>query len=92
MSTQVSFTTDKELKRQAMKKAKSEGVTLKAVLVQAMKGYVDGKMSFALVATEPEIEEINLNSPELQKAAQALTSTLKKNPTNSPLNDQLADV
>lgn len=92
MATQVSFTTDEVLKRKAMQKAKSEGVTLKAVLVQAMKGYVDGKMSFSLVATEPQIQEIQLRDPELEKAAKALALVLKQNRTGDSLTDQLADV
>ncbi len=57
MTTQVIFKTDEELKRQAMEKAQSEGLTLKAVLSNCMKYYVEGKLTFGIqMVEEPEIE------------------------------------
>ena len=62
MSTQVVFKTDKSMKDKAMKKAKAEGVTLKAVLYNALKLYTEGKLSFGLqvhdVDSEFEILEV----------------------------------
>ena len=57
MTTQVIFKTDEELKRQAMEKAQSEGLTLKAVLSNCMKYYAEGKLTFGIqMVEEPEIE------------------------------------
>jgi len=63
MTTQVSFTTDVELKNKALQKAKNEGITLKTLLVYAMKGFVDGKISLGLTFadSEPEVEELRIS-------------------------------
>ena len=42
--TQVSFTTDPMLKKQALEKAKQDGVTLKALFVMAMKSYINNDL------------------------------------------------
>jgi len=44
MITQVAFKTEEELKKNALAKAKREGVTLKAVLTYFMRSYVAGDM------------------------------------------------
>lgn len=49
MSAQVSFTTDAELKKRALEKAKREGITLKTVLLYSMKAYVENKIHFGMV-------------------------------------------
>ena len=46
--TQVSFTADQGLKNRALEKAKSEGITLKAFLTYAMKGFVVGRISLGI--------------------------------------------
>jgi len=66
MSTQIVFKANEELKKKAMEKAKSEGVTLKAVLYNALKLYIDGKLNFGLQINEPEIEVLEV-TPKIQK-------------------------
>ncbi len=46
--TQVSFTTDPALKEKALKKAKKEGITLKALFIMAMKSYINNDLSVNL--------------------------------------------
>lgn len=78
MNTQVSFTTDRELKIKALEKAKKEGVTLKTVLLYSMKAYVEGKIHFGIVnEEEAEVEEIIFNNIETQKKAEKLAKLLK---------------
>lgn len=66
MTSQIVFKTDEELKKKAMKKAKIEGVTLKAVLYNALKLYTEGKLNFGLQISEPEIEVLEV-TPKIQK-------------------------
>lgn len=79
MTTQVSFTTDSTLKNLALEKAKSQGITLKAFLTYAMKGFVDGKISLGIdaFAQEPEVEELFFTDKELNAAAMKLAKLLK---------------
>jgi hypothetical protein len=60
MTTQIVFKTDSSFKAQAMKKAKADGVTLKAVLYHALKLYVEDKLKFSLQPEEPEEPEIEI--------------------------------
>lgn len=66
MTSQIVFKTDEELKKKAMKKAKIEGVTLKAVLYNALKLYTEGKLNFGLQISEPEMEVLEV-TPKIQK-------------------------
>jgi hypothetical protein len=73
MTTQVSFVTDSELKNKALQRAKSEGITLKALLTYAMKSFVEGKISLnlAFVGSEPNLFELKpneINASLLKKA------------------------
>lgn len=79
MTTQVSFTTDEDLKVRALKKAKEEGITLKTLLVYSMKSFVDGKITLNLVTTtnEPDVEEISFDNKELNEKAEKLAKLLK---------------
>lgn len=77
MSTQVSFTTDAELKKKALEKAKKEGITLKTVLLYSMKAYVEGKIHFGIINEEPEVEEIYLNNSDIEKKAQKIANILQ---------------
>lgn len=79
MQTQVSFTTDEALKVRALEKARSEGITLKALLIYAMKGFVEGKISFDLhaVTEEPEVEEVFFKSASMQRDAKKIAALLK---------------
>ena len=77
MVTQVTFTADQDLKNRALEKAKSEGITLKAILVYSMKGFVEGKINFGLIQSqEPEAEELHFKNPSLYKKALKLAKLL----------------
>lgn len=78
MSTQISFTADSKLKEQALEKASQNGITLKTLLVYAMKGFVDGKLSFQLTASvsEPILEELYFTDKQLHNKAQKLAKLL----------------
>lgn len=79
MSTQISFTADKQLKEKALKKATEEGITLKALLIYAMKGFVDGKLSFSLNAPDKtlEVEELHFADKTLEIKAKKLAKLLR---------------
>ena len=79
MTTQVSFTTDLDLKKMALEKAKKEGITLKTLLIYAMKGFVEGKISLGLEASskEPDVEEINFSDDAVNEKAEKLANLLK---------------
>lgn len=81
MITQIVFKTEKALKDEAMKKAQSEGVTLKAVLYNALKLYVEGKLNFGLqinkTDNEPEIEVLEV-TPQIQKKMDKIGELLDK--------------
>lgn len=79
MNTQVSFTTETSLKNKALEKAKAEGITLKALLVYAMKSFIEGKIRFDLVApaAEPDVEELFFTDKQLQAKAARLAKLLK---------------
>lgn len=79
MQAQVSFTADELLKEKALEKAKNEGVTLKALLIYAMKSFVEGKLIFDLRAApvEPDVEEVFFDSASIQENAQKISALLK---------------
>jgi hypothetical protein len=78
MLTQVSFTTEEILKNKALEKAKSQGITLKAFLVYAMSGFVDGKitLSIGMADTEPEVEEVIFADAAINSKAKKLARLL----------------
>lgn len=77
MNTQIVFKADKVLKDEAMKKAQSEGLTLKAVLYQALKLYIEGKLNFGLQVSEPEVEVLDV-SPSVQEKMDKIGDILDK--------------
>ena len=77
MVTQIVFKADKSLKDRAMKKARSEGVTLKAILYHALKLYIEGKLNFGLQVSEPEVEIIE-TTPAVQKKMDKIGTILDK--------------
>ncbi len=79
MTTQVSFVADQHLKNQALEKAKSEGITLKAFLVFAMKSYVEGKISLGIESTnnEADVEIIRFNDKSIYNKASKIAKLLK---------------
>ncbi len=80
MTTQVSFTANEDLKNRALKKAKEQGITLKAFLIFAMKGFVDGKLVLNLENNddEPDVEELFFEDPDLLEKSKKLAALLKK--------------
>jgi hypothetical protein len=74
MTTQVSFVTDLDLKNRALEKAKREGITLKTLLIYAMKGFVAGKISLGIEVfeKEPEVKEITFNDRDINIKAEIL--------------------
>ncbi len=78
MNTQVSFTTDLNLKKLALEKAKKEGITLKTLLIYAMKGFVEGKISLGLETknTNSDIEEIVFNDSEINNKAKKIADLI----------------
>ena len=79
MTTQISFTADPQLKERALKKASQEGISLKTLLVYAMKGFVDGKISFNITATpsEPTVEELYFKDKSIHTYAAQITKLLQ---------------
>lgn len=78
MITQVSFTTDAELKKKALQKAKKDGITLKTILVYSMKAYVDNKIHFGITdANEPEVEEVFFDDADIQRKAVRMEKLLQ---------------
>ncbi|MFA6305971.1 MAG: hypothetical protein WC651_04605 [Candidatus Gracilibacteria bacterium] len=77
MVTQIVFKAEKSFKDEAMKKAQYEGVTLKAVLYNALKLYIEGKLNFGLQISEPEVETLEV-TPEIQKKMDKIGKLLEK--------------
>ena len=79
MLSQVTFTTQTELKKQALAKAKQEGLSLKTVLVYTLKGFVSGQINFSLNTSksESEIAPINFDNPSINAKADKLAKLLK---------------
>ncbi len=79
MLTQVSFTAEEALKNKALEKAKSQGITLKAFLVYAMSGFVDGKINLSIDVSErePEIEELVFTDRAINAKAKKLARLLR---------------
>jgi purine-nucleoside phosphorylase len=77
MLTQISFTADKKLKEKALKKAKEKGITLKSVLIFSMESFSEGKINVGLLPSNNDIEELNFDSPSINKKAEKLASLLK---------------
>lgn len=79
MLTQVSFTAEDSLKSKALEKAKSQGITLKAFLVYAMSGFVDGKIALSIDVSEgePEVEELLFTDKTINSKAKKLARLLR---------------
>ena len=79
MLSQVTFTAQNELKKQALTKAKQEGLSLKTVLVYALKGFVSGQIVFGLNSgeSESEIAPMDFDDPSINLKADKLIKLLK---------------
>ncbi len=78
--SQVTFKMPRQLKEKALKKARSQGVTLKALYTFFTEDYIQGKISFNLNyqnEPEPEVEVLDV-TPEMQKDMKKIANLLKK--------------
>jgi hypothetical protein len=78
MTSQVSFTTDPNLKKRALEKAKREGISLKTVLLYSMKAYVDDEIQFGMVKTSKEQRDEKISKWEKTLPLLHLTSNQEK--------------
>jgi hypothetical protein len=63
MTTQITFTTDENLKNATLKKAKQNGITLKAFLIFCMEKYLQGKLDFDMAtSSEYKIKKLKATS------------------------------
>ncbi len=78
MRTQISFTTEENLKRRAQERAREEGISLKTLFVFSMKSFVDGKIKVGITAPqEAEVEEFSIEDKTLRVKAKKLAKLLQ---------------
>lgn len=77
---QIVFKSDAELKEKTLEKAKTEGVTLKAVLTMAMRAYVNDEMVLGMWKRE-EFYDDKGDSPPQRKESAAKKKMLRKKPS-----------
>jgi|GEM_PF-2092592 len=69
--TQITFLSDKQLKNLTLKKAKADGITLKALFTMAMKAYLQGDLKVSLISNQVDPifqdKDITKKSNELGK-------------------------
>ena len=68
LNVQINFTADPALKKKALKRAKSEGITLKAMLVMAMKSYANNELTLSLRPKENYYDELFADKEIVTKA------------------------
>lgn len=76
--TQVTFISNKQLKDRTIKKAKEDGITLKALLTMAMKAYLNNDLSVSLRSESDYYPEIFSDKDVVAKANE-LGALLQKN-------------
>ncbi len=75
--TQVTFTSSTKLKEETIKKVKEEGITLKALLIMAMKAYLNNDLRVSLQPSNDYYDDIFADR-EIVKKANKLGSLLNK--------------
>ena len=75
--TQVTFISNKELKNRTIKKAKEDGITLKALLTMAMKAYLNNELNVSLQANNATYDEI-FSDKDVVAKSNKLGALLKK--------------
>jgi hypothetical protein len=87
---QIVFKSDADLKEKTLEKAKTEGVTLKAVLTMAMRAYVNDEMVLGMWKREEFYNEGD-SPPAPKKKTVIRKKMLKKrsSPVKSPLSVQI---
>ncbi len=78
MTTKTIFNMDTQLKKMAMKKAKSEGITLTSFLNFAVKGYVEGNLKMTLIDKKIQQALVDIDSGKFI-AHEELVKKLKAN-------------
>lgn len=66
--TQITFTAPLVLKKQALEKARQEGVTLKALLTVAMREYINNNLLIGLKPVEDYFDEVFTDKKIIAKA------------------------
>jgi len=82
--SQITFKMTKNLKQKALKKARAQGITLKALYTFFTEDYVQNKVSIKLDyqnIIEPEIEIIDV-TPEIQEDMDEIGTLLAKKRKN----------
>jgi hypothetical protein len=77
--TQITFKAPIALKEQALHKARQEGFTLKALLSQALRDYVNNNLLFSLRSREDYYDEVFADKEIIAKANQFGALLAKKN-------------
>ncbi len=75
--TQVTFLCNPKLKDLTIKKAKEEGITLKALLTMAMRSYFNGDLSLSLKPVNEDYDEV-FSDKDIIVKANKLGDLLKK--------------
>lgn len=75
---QIVFKSDADLKEKTLEKAKTEGVTLKAVLTMAMRAYVNDEMVLGMWRKEEFYDDKGDSPPAKKEAPAAKKKMLKK--------------
>lgn len=86
---QIVFKSDADLKEKTLEKAKTEGVTLKAVLTMAMRAYVNDEMVLGMWKREEFYNEEGDSPPVPQKKEPTVKKKMlkkKPSPVKSPLS------
>lgn len=78
---QIVFKSDADLKEKTLEKAKTEGVTLKAVLTMAMRAYVNDEMVLGMWKREEFYNDKGESPPVSPKKEQKKNKILKKKPS-----------
>lgn len=78
---QIVFKSDAELKEKTLEKAKTEGVTLKAVLTMAMRAYVNDEMVLGMWKREEFYDDKGESPPAKKKESAIKRKMLKKKPS-----------
>lgn len=85
---QIVFKSDPELKEKTLEKAKTEGVTLKAVLTMAMRAYVNDEMVLGMWKREEFYDDKGESPPTKKKkrTEEKQIAKKKQSPIKSPLS------
>ena len=75
--TQVTFISNKNLKNRTIKKAKEDGITLKALLTMAMKAYLNNELNVSLQSNNAAYDEI-FSDKDVVAKSNKLGALLKK--------------